>query len=208
MPTKSSQPSHMPSSRCSPYTRAKRCVVIHPGCLIGAGNRSDRSRTSRRSSSPHAPADQRRLSPSPVAIAGLEPSCMSTKHSSPVPVQRLNRVQQLTLNTWRLASTKLERVLDPCSLLKHAAIYATLGALPDVDEPLDLFRRHAEAQPEFALIVSLIRAAGQEALAYDILDTAILLRWNELIAGGNGPEELPPLRPCRRSPTKTSTSTE
>ncbi len=130
-----------------------------------------------------------------LPLPGLEPSCMSTKHSSPVPVQRLNRVQQLTLNTWRLASAKLERVLDPCSLLEHAAIYATLGALPDVDEPLDLFRRHAEAQPEFALIVSLIRAAGQEALAYDMLDTAFLPRWDELVSSGNGPEGTPSLRP-------------
>lgn len=120
---------------------------------------------------------------------------MSTNHHPHSPVRRLNRVQQLTLNTWRLASAKLERVLDPCSLLEHAAIYATLGALRDVDEPFGLFRRHAEAQPEFALIVSLIRAAGQEELAYDVLDTAFLLRWNELVAGGNGPEELPPLRP-------------
>ena len=120
---------------------------------------------------------------------------MSTNHHPNSPVQRLNRVQQLTLNTWRLASAKLERVLDPCSLLEHAAIHATLGALRDIDEPFGLFRRHAEANPEFALIISLIRVAGHEDLAYDMLDTAFLLRWNELVAGGNGPKELPPLRP-------------
>ncbi len=120
---------------------------------------------------------------------------MSEEHTPTSPVQRLNRVQQLTLNTWRLAAAKLDRVLEPCSLLEHAAVHATLGALRDVDEPLTLFRRHAEANPEFALIISLIRVVRHEDLAYDMLDTAFLLRWNELVAGGNGPEELPPLRP-------------
>jgi len=120
---------------------------------------------------------------------------MSEEHTPTSPVQRLNRVQQLTLNTWRLAAAKLDRVLEPCSVLEHAAVHATLGALRDVDEPLTLFRRHAEANPEFALIISLIRVVRHEDLAYDMLDTAFLLRWNELVAGGNGPEELPPLRP-------------
>jgi hypothetical protein len=114
------------------------------------------------------------------------------------PIRRLSRVQQLTLNTWRLAAAKLRRVLDPCSLLEHAAVHATLGALRDVDDPLALFGRHATAHPEFALVMSLVRATAGEVLAYDILDTAFLLRWNELVAAGTGPEELPPLRP--RSP--------
>jgi hypothetical protein len=120
---------------------------------------------------------------------------MSEEHTPTSGVQRLNRVQQLTLNTWRLAAAKLDRVLDPCSILEHAAVHATLGALRDTGEPLALFRRHAEADPELALIISLIRVGGHEDLAYDMLDTAFLLRWNELVAGGNGPEELPPLRP-------------
>ncbi len=124
---------------------------------------------------------------------------MSTKHTPTSPVQRLNRVQQLTLNTWRLAAAKLERVLDPCSLLEHAAVHATLGVLRDVETPLALFRRHAEAHPEFALISSLVHATRHDDLTYDILDTAFLMRWNELVADGNGPEELPPLR--RRVPT-------
>jgi hypothetical protein len=100
------------------------------------------------------------------------------------------------LNTWRLAA-KFARVLNPCSLLERAAVCATLGTLRNVDSPLGLFRRHAEVHPEFALIISLVRSAGREDLAYDILDTAFLMRWNELVAAGNGPEELPPLR--RRS---------
>lgn len=120
---------------------------------------------------------------------------MSEEHTPTSPVQRLNRVQQLTLNTWRLAAAKLDRVLEPCAILEHAAVHATLGVLRDTGEPLALFRRHAEANPEFALIISLIRVVRHEDLAYDMLDTAFLLRWNELVAGGNGPEELPPLRP-------------
>jgi len=133
---------------------------------------------------------------------------MSMNHTPASPVQRLNRVQQLTLNIWRLAAAKLERVLDPSSLLEYAAVYATLGALRDVDEPLALFRRHAEAQPEFALITSLVRAAGQEDLAYDLLDTAFLLRWNELVADGAGPEELPPLRPRSATPTRVTSGAD
>ncbi len=132
-----------------------------------------------------------------LPLPGLEPIYMSMKHIP--PVQRLTRVQQLTLNTWRLAARKLERVLDPCSLLEHAAVHATLGVLRDVDTPLALFRRHSEAHPEFALISSLVHAPRHEDLTYDILDTAFLMRWNELVADGNGPEELPPLRP--RGPT-------
>jgi hypothetical protein len=119
---------------------------------------------------------------------------MSEEHTPTSPVQRLNRVQQLTLNTWRLASAKLDRLLDPCAILEHAAVHVTLSALCDIDEPLALFRRHAEANPELALIISLIRVTEHEDLAFDILDTAFLLRWNELVAGGNGPRELPPLQ--------------
>jgi hypothetical protein len=122
---------------------------------------------------------------------------MSMKHTPASPVQRLSRVQQLTLTTWRLAAAKLARVLDPCSVLEQAAVHATLGTLRDVDRPLDLFGRHAGAHPEFALITSLVHATPHAGLAYDILDTAFLLRWNELVSDGTGPEELPPLR--RRS---------
>ena len=53
---------------------------------------------------------------------------------------------------------------------------------------------NAEADPEFALIISLIGTAGQQNLAYDVVDTVLLLRWNELVADGRGLEELPPLR--------------
>jgi hypothetical protein len=132
-----------------------------------------------------------------LPLPGLEPTCMSMNHPHASPRQRLNRVQQLTLNTWRLASTKLGRALDPSALLEHAAIHATLGALRDVDDPIALFRRHAEANPEFALIISLVRVTPHEELAYDLLDTAFLLRWNELVADGTGPQELPPLQPRR-----------
>ena len=125
---------------------------------------------------------------------------MSTKHTPASPVQRLSRVQQLTLNTWRLAAAKLARVLDPCSVLEQAAVHATLSALRDLDEPLALFERHAKAHPEFALITSLVHATPRADLAYDILDTAFLLRWNELISDGTGPEELPPLQPRSVAP--------
>jgi hypothetical protein len=70
-----------------------------------------------------------------------------------------------------------------------------LATLRDVDDPIALFARHANANPEFALIESLVRTTPDAALNYDLLDTAFLCRWNELVADGNGPEELPTLRP-------------
>jgi len=120
---------------------------------------------------------------------------MSMKHTPASPFQRLSRVQQLTLNTWRLAAAKLTRVLDPCSVLEQSAVHATLGTLREVDNPLVLFGRHAGAHPEFGLITSLVHATRHADLAYDILDTAFLMRWDELVADGHGPEELPPLQP-------------
>lgn len=127
---------------------------------------------------------------------------MSMQSMNPQPI-RLSRVQQLTLSTWRWAAVKLRRVLDPHSVLEQAALHAVLASLRDLDEPVPLFERHAEAYPEFALITSLVPAERQAALAYEILDTAFLLRWNELVADGRGLEELPPLGP---RPTKGTQS--
>ena len=47
-----------------------------------------------------------------------------------------------------------------------------------------VFGRHAEAQPELALIACLVSITPPDDLAYDILDTAFVLRWNELVADG------------------------
>jgi len=118
---------------------------------------------------------------------------MSLPSTNPRPI-RLSRVEQLTLNTWRWACRKLGRVLDANAILEQAALHAVLASLRDVDQPTALFRHHAEAYPEFSLITSVVPAARQTSLAYDILDSAFLMRWNELVADGNGPEELPPLR--------------
>jgi hypothetical protein len=81
-------------------------------------------------------------------------------------------------------------------------LHAVLASLRDIHEPTALFGRHAEAYPEFALITSVVPVERQAALADEILDTAFLLRWNELVAGGHGPEELPPLRPRPTAPSQ------
>src|SRR5215210_2683379 len=107
--------------------------------------------------------------------------------------QRLNRLQQLTLTTWRYAARKLDRVLEPYALLEQTAMHACQAALRDVDQPVDLFARHATAVPEFNLIVSLVHDTPGQDLAYDLLDAGFLNRWNELVAVVGGPEELPPL---------------
>jgi len=120
---------------------------------------------------------------------------MSTQSPNARPIQSLSRVQQLTLTTWRLATTKLARVLKPNSIFEHAALHAIYATLRDVDDPIALFGWHASAHAELALVHSLVAGRSQPEIVYDILDSAFLLRWNELVADGAGPRELPPLRP-------------
>jgi hypothetical protein len=120
---------------------------------------------------------------------------MSTNPSSTHPTRRLSRLEQLTLNTWRWAAVKLRAALDPPAVPEHAALHAVLASLRDLDDPLALFVRHAQAQPEFRLILSVLPQDHPPSLAHDILDTAFLLRWHELAEGGRAPQELPPLRP-------------
>jgi hypothetical protein len=120
-----------------------------------------------------------------------------TMPSSPNPKQarRLTRMQQLALDTWRWAAAKLTRDLDPAAIQSQAAMYVVLAALRDVDDPLVLFERHATAHAELALVSDVLPDDAQRARAYEILATAFLLRWNELVSDGNGPEEIPPLAP-------------
>jgi hypothetical protein len=113
---------------------------------------------------------------------------------TPEPTQRLDRLQQLTLNTWRLATAKLDRVLEPDAILELAAVHVVLATLREVNRPMALFVRHATADAELALVQSLVRGGPHAELDFDLLDAAFLRRWNELVADGNGPEELPPLR--------------
>jgi hypothetical protein len=115
--------------------------------------------------------------------------------ASTQPSPRLNRHQQLTLNTWRRAADKLAHELDPNAVFEHTAVHVVLASLRDISDPFALFLRHAQALPEFELIRSLVdEKPREEDPTYDLLDSAFLLRWNELVADGSGPEELPPLR--------------
>ena len=123
---------------------------------------------------------------------------MSTHTSDTQPTRRLTRLEQLTLNTWRWAATTLKNTVDPFAVLELSAMHAVLGALRDVDEPLALFARHAQAQPEFQLVLSVLPENYRPALPHDILDTAFLLRWTELVAGGRAPQELSPLLPLNQ----------
>ena len=122
---------------------------------------------------------------------------MSTQTNSPQPIRRLTRLEQLTLNTWRWAAATVQNTLDPSAILELAALHAVLGTLRDIDDPVALFARHAHAQPEFQLVLSVLPYAYRQGLPHDILDTAFLLRWTELVATGNAPQELKPLPPCR-----------
>jgi hypothetical protein len=126
---------------------------------------------------------------------------MSIEYPPPsTGTERLTRVQQLTLNIWRLAAAKLQHQLHRDNALEQAAVHALLDILRDVRRPLELFLRHAQAAPDFAFIRSLVEERPRdEDLAYDVLDMAYLLRWKELVADGSGPEELPPLGGARVS---------
>ena len=124
---------------------------------------------------------------------------MSTQKNSSQPVRRLTRLEQLTLNTWRWAAATIENMLDPSAILELAALHAVLGRLRDVDDPVALFTRHAHAQPEFQLVLSVLPDSHHPGLPYDILDTAFLLRWTELAATGVAPQELKPLPPSSTS---------
>ena len=106
----------------------------------------------------------------------------------------LNRVQQLTLNTWRHASNSVGRHVMPNDVLAHVAVQAVLAALRDTADPLDLFLRHQHGEEEFALVSSLAAADRSRDELFNLFDTGFLLRWQELTSNGHGPQELPPLR--------------
>ncbi len=118
---------------------------------------------------------------------------MPTDPSKTSPIRRLTRVEQLTLNTWRWAAIKVRQADPRQAFFEHAALHAVLAALRDVADPLSLFTCHAEAHAEFQLILSVLPDDRPLSVAHDILDTAFLMRWTELLADCGAPEELPPL---------------
>ena len=118
---------------------------------------------------------------------------MSTYTSSTQPFRRLTRLEQLTLNTWRWAAVTLGNTLHPSAVLELVALHAVLASLRDLEEPVALFARHAHAQPEFQLVLSVLPDDYRPGLPHDILDTAFLLRWTELVASGAAVRELTPL---------------
>ena len=124
---------------------------------------------------------------------------MSTQRNSSQPVRRLTRLEQLTLNTWRWAAATVHNAMDPAAILELAALHTVVGALRDVNDPVALFARHAHAQPEFQLVLSVLPDGYRPGLPHDILDTAFLLRWTELAATGIAPQELKPLPPLSRT---------
>jgi hypothetical protein len=129
---------------------------------------------------------------------------MPTDPNKAKPIRRLTRVEQLTLNTWRWAAIKMRQADPKEVVLEHAALHAVLAALRDVSEPLAVFTRHAQAHAEFQLILSVLGNGRPPTLAHDVLDSAFLMRWTELLADGGGPEELPPLGAVNPGPPATA----
>ena len=128
-----------------------------------------------------------------------EPNQFRFTGGSHEPPQRLTRLQQLTLNTWRLAHAKVLREIKPNDVLPQAAICAALAILRDTSNPLALFARHDARAEEFALVATIVMPQRSRDDLHDLLDSAFLLRWLELTRNG-GPEELPPLRGCGPRP--------
>jgi hypothetical protein len=130
---------------------------------------------------------------------------MSTDPVAPTPTvttperRRLTRAEQLTLTTWRWAFVAVCHRVEPPDLLPQVALQAVLARLRTCTDPLQLFARHAVRGPELALVASLLSEERCRALDQDLVDSAFLLRWNELVADGHGPEELPPLVPRQSS---------
>jgi hypothetical protein len=117
---------------------------------------------------------------------------------------RLTRLQQLTLNTWRRAAAKVDREVAPNAVLEQAAMCVVLAVLRDTAEPIALFARHARAVEEFALLTSIAPRDRRPSLDHDLLDTAFLLRWQELTTGAVRPQELPLLVPRSLGPGAAS----
>ena len=117
--------------------------------------------------------------------------------------RRLTRAEQLTLTTWRWAFVAFCGQVAPQDLLPQVALQAVLARLRTCDDPCRLFARHAARGPELALVASLLPEEHRRALDDDLVDSAFLLRWNELTADGSGPEELPPLVPRRSASAAT-----
>jgi hypothetical protein len=125
--------------------------------------------------------------------ASHEPDSHRVANGSNERPERLTRLQQLTLNTWRRASAKVAREVSPHDILSQVAICAALAVIRDTTTPLALFARHDTRGEEFALVTSLASSQRSRDGLHDLLDTAFLLRWLELTSNGRGPEELPPL---------------
>jgi hypothetical protein len=178
-------------------------VVIRPGCFVAAG--VEHSNHTHQEVRTRIELNQYPIERRPQIPFNWRSITVSIQYTPPrAGTERLIRVQQLTLNTWRLAAAKLQRQPHPENALEQAAVHALLATLRDVRRPLDLFVRHAQAAPDFAFIRSLVEERPRdEDLAYDVLDMAFLLRWNELVADGSGPEVLPPLG-SRRVPSECS----
>jgi hypothetical protein len=121
---------------------------------------------------------------------------------------RLTRLQQLTLTTWRRAAAKVDRDLAPDAILEQSAIRVALAVLRDTSDPMSLFARHSHAVDEFALVTSITPRDRWPGLRHDLLDTAFLLRWQELVTGAARPTELPPLRPRSLGPGSASLNSE
>jgi hypothetical protein len=99
------------------------------------------------------------------------------KRSTAVPSRSQSGGRRNSARIW--ARRRLDRTLGQPAVLEHAALHAVLASLRDVDDPLALFARHAGAQPESALVTSLVPRVGWADLPLDLLNWAFLLRWNE-----------------------------
>src|SRR5438874_8404300 len=68
---------------------------------------------------------------------------------------RLTRVQQLDLNVWRHAAASVARKVPPDDLFAQVAVQTVLAVLRDTTNPVQLFTRHARADADYGLVISI-----------------------------------------------------
>ena len=85
-----------------------------------------------------------------------------------LPTRRLTRLQQLTLTTWRHASTRVGRHVAPNDILAHVAMHAVVAVLRDTTDPLELRNATAHRPWRRLAVVSIDRGSLETLLEWPL----------------------------------------
>src|SRR5437870_4745352 len=104
----------------------------HAICIERSEKSSNDSYSDTRDNPPFAPAAH----PEEYSVSAAPEPERRTDMGRNQPPERLTRLQQLTLTTWRHASTRVARDVPPNDVLAQVAICAVQAILRDVVHPL------------------------------------------------------------------------